>query len=134
MSRRTSAFIAATRALFWVGAAMWIGVAVGLAWGAISAGAMPRSVSLGLAGAMTAAAVVMAYLGARCCRGRSMVDAAAVVVSVGNIILTFTDEVGAYDILYACFAAVLLGVLVTAILLRRHDVMQSASARHAGDV
>lgn len=116
MSRIPSVLRVATRVLFFAGALLWAGVAAVVATGVIPIGDVPRSVSLGLAVAMVIGAGTMTFLGWRCLRGRRWIDTIAVLVALGNVVLTFADQVGPFDLAYLAFAVILLVVLIGALL------------------
>ncbi len=80
---------------------------------------MPGPVSIGLGMVMVADAGTLAFLGWRCLTGRRVIDAVAVIVAVGNIVVTFTDQVGTLDLVYLSFAVTLLGTLVSSLVVRR---------------
>ena len=107
------------RGMFAVAAVLWLVVGLLAASGAISIGPVDTSVRWALVVLMTAAAGVLAFLAWRVLTGSRWVDAFAVLVAFGNVLVTVIDDVGTYDLAYLAFSIVLLGALLGALMQRR---------------
>jgi len=115
-----------SRSLFALAAALWLTVAALTGTRAISVGHVSPHQTAILAAIMSMAALVMAALATWSLRGNPWVDAFAVCAAAVNVLLTFTDQVGVYDVMYLVFSLVLLMTLLWALpascaLRRRGD-------------
>ena len=120
MDERRSVGVIVTRILFAATALLWL-VVGGMVWTrSLDIGPVAPAVVNLLAAAMFAAAIVMSFLAWRVFRGSRLIDGTAIVIAVINVVLTLTDDVGAYDVAYLMFSIVLLAsLLVTCITSRR---------------
>jgi hypothetical protein len=98
---------------------MWFVVAATFLAGVVSLGNVGPLVTAGVGVLMIATAVVLSLLGWRCLRGSRWVDAVALAVAAGNVMVTMVDQAGALDLAYLLFSLVLLGSLLSALVLQR---------------
>lgn len=115
--------VAATRALFAVGAAWWMTLSALLWFGVVSIGQLDRITLAVVAGLMLADGIAMAVLAGVTFRGRRWVDYLAVVLVLANLVATVTDEVGVPDLVYLGYITALLVVLLLGMRKARAPVV-----------
>lgn len=93
-------------------AAFWAAYALLLLTGVVSIGAMQESVAVFIAVLMLGNATAMGLLARLVLGGRRLFDYAAIAVVAANVLLTVTDEVGAYDLAYLGVTIVTVALLV----------------------
>jgi hypothetical protein len=96
-----------------------------LLWFVVGALVTTRSFDMGpvspatvaaLGAGMFGAAALMTFLAWRVLRGSRLVDGIALAVAVGNVVLTLTDDVGAYDLAYLALSLALLASLLVGLV------------------